>query len=96
MSYKLVFHEDAANEWRKLDRTVVEHFRKKLKERIENPRVPSAKVSGGADLYKIKLRTLGFRLVYQVRDGQLIVLVLSVGKRERNAAYQIALGRVND
>ncbi|WP_297575617.1 type II toxin-antitoxin system RelE/ParE family toxin [uncultured Deefgea sp.] len=94
MSFKLVFHEDAGIEWRKLDRTVAEQFKKKLKERLENPRILSAKVSGGADLYKIKLRTVGYRLVYQVIDAQVIVLVLSVGKREKNAAYTAALGRL--
>lgn len=94
MTFKLVFHENADIEWRKLDRTVVEQFKKKLKERLESPRIPSAKVSGGADLYKIKLRTVGYRLVYQVRDEQVIVLVLSVGKREKNAAYNAALGRL--
>ena len=37
--------------------------------------------SGGVDLYKIKLRTVGFRLVYQVQGKLLTVLALSVGKR---------------
>lgn len=54
----------------------------------------SAHVSGGSHLYKIKLRAAGFRLVYQVRDQAITVLVLSVGKRERNAAYNAALVRL--
>jgi len=36
------------------------------------------------DCYKIKLRSAGYRLVYQVRDGELVVSVIAVGKRERN------------
>jgi mRNA interferase RelE/StbE len=32
-------------------------------------------------------------LVYEVRDAELIVLVLAVGKRERNAVYQAASKR---
>ena len=93
MTYKLGFHSDALDEWRKLDKTVASQLQKKLIERLENPIVPSDRVSGGADLYKIKLRTVGYRLVYQVQNQQLIVLVLSVGKRERNVAYKSALFR---
>ena len=39
------------------------------------------------DRYKIKLRSAGYRLVYEVRDRELIVVVVAVGKRERNAVY---------
>ena len=39
MSYKLAFHPDALVEWRKLDATVSEQFKKKLDERLQHPRV---------------------------------------------------------
>ena len=94
MTYKLGFHPAALDEWRRLDKTVASQLQKKLSERLENAIVDSARVSGGADLYKIKLRTVGYRLVYQVQNQQLIVLVLSVGKRDRNAAYKSALFRL--
>lgn len=32
-------------------------------------------------------QTAGFRLVYDVRDGEVLVLVVAVGKRERHAVY---------
>ena len=94
MRYELAFHPDALDEWHRLDKAVAEQLKKKLAERLENPVVSSARVSGGVDLYKIKLRTVGFRLVYQVQGKELTVLVLSVGKRERNAAYKSALIRL--
>ena len=93
MSYKLSFHPDALEEWRKLDATVSEQFRKKLAERLQNPRVPSAKLTGHEDRYKIKLRSVGYRLVYEVRDAVLLVIVVAVGKRERNAVYRVAAKR---
>jgi len=34
MNYKLAFHPDALAEWRKLDATVSEQFKKKLAERL--------------------------------------------------------------
>ncbi|MFZ4702612.1 MAG: type II toxin-antitoxin system RelE family toxin [Candidatus Methylumidiphilus sp.] len=41
----------------------------------------------------MKLRSVGYRLVYEVRDAELIVLVVAVGKRERNAVYTAAMNR---
>ena len=53
----------------------------------------SAKLSGHPDRYKIKLRSVGYRLVYEVRDQQVLVLVIAVGKRDRNAVYRAAAAR---
>lgn len=96
MTYELAFHPDAKKEWDKLDGSVKSQFKKKLAERLEMPRVPSAAVSGGQDLYKIKLRALGYRLVYQVQDNIVTVYVLSVGLRENNQAYKDTLYREDD
>ncbi|MDR2220138.1 MAG: type II toxin-antitoxin system RelE/ParE family toxin [Methylobacillus sp.] len=93
MSFKLGFLEEALKEWNKLDNGTREQFKAKLAERLENPRVPSAKLSGHKDRYKIKLRSVGYRLVYEVRDGALLVIVIAVGKRERSAVYKIATKR---
>ena len=94
MTYKLVFKVDAKKESEKLDSTVRSIFAKKLKERIQQPHVESSRLSGMKDCYKIKLRRAGFRLVYQVRDKDLVVSVVAVGKRERNLVYKIASKRM--
>ena len=93
MRFKLGFVDDAMKEWHKLDRGTREQFKTKLMERLEDPRVPAAKMSGHQDRYKIKLRSVGYRLVYEVRDAELIVVVVAVGKRERNAVYLAAAKR---
>jgi mRNA interferase RelE/StbE len=90
MSYELAFLEAALKEWRKLDNQTREQFKAKLEERLLNPKVPSARLHGAKERYKIKLRNAGYRLVYEVRDQQLIVLVVAVGKRERNEVYKVA------
>ncbi|MDY0970778.1 type II toxin-antitoxin system RelE family toxin [Siccibacter turicensis] len=89
MTYKLHFEVHALAEWKKLGHTVREEFKKSLAKRLINPRVPSARLHGYKDYYKIKQRASGYRLVYQVRDDVVTVLVLSVGKRERSAAYTV-------
>ena len=93
-TYKLRFHELAFAEWQKLDGSVREPFKKKLAERLENPRVPRAALAGMPDCYKIKLRTLGYRLVYRVEDDIVFVTVVAIGRRDRNQVYRLAEDRL--
>lgn len=90
MTFELEFLEEALTEWHRLDGTVKTQFKKKLAERLVTPRVPAAKLHGHPDRYKIKLRSLGYRLVYEVREQELVVLVVAIGKRDRNAVYNAA------
>ncbi|KJG20731.1 RelE toxin [Photobacterium iliopiscarium] len=94
MTYKLNFKKSAYKEWNKLGATLREQFKKKLLERLENPHVPASKLSGADNLYKIKLRQSGYRLVYKVEDNVIIVTVLAVGKRERSDVYKKAIHRI--
>lgn len=87
MSYNLEFKSKALKEWKKLNSTIKEQFKKKLIERLENPKVPKDKLSGYENVYKIKLRSIGYRLAYEVKEEQIVVLVLTVGKRENNKVY---------
>ncbi len=95
MSFKLRFHELAWAEWQKLDGSVREPLKKKLLERLEQPRVPSAALQGMADCYKIKLKAVGYRLVYRGEDEVLYVMVIAVGKRERSRVYSEAKDRLD-
>jgi len=90
MTYELAFLDEALKEWRKLGNVPREQFKAKLVERLQNPKVPSARLHGSKERYKIKLRAAGFRLVYEVKDRELLVLVVAVGKRERNEVYKAA------
>ena len=94
MSYRLKLKQEALKEWSKLDSSVRAQFKKKLAERLQNPRVPAAKLSGQKNRFKIKLRKVGYRLVYEVRNAELVVVVVAIGKRERNAVYIAAAKRV--
>ncbi|MEE9452920.1 MAG: type II toxin-antitoxin system RelE/ParE family toxin [Paracoccaceae bacterium] len=93
MNYNLEFLPSATKEWRKLGATVRAQFVKKLTERLENPRVPASKLSGSTDRYKIKLRKSGYRLIYEVVDGRLVIMVIAIGKRNRDEAYEKAADR---
>ena len=94
MRYKLRFHAQALREWEQLERSVREPLKKKLAERLESPRVPSAALHGMADCYKIKLHSVGYRLIYRVDDTEVFVTVIATGKREKDKAYRTAMERL--
>lgn len=93
MTYKLEFLPSARKEWDRLGATIRQQLVKKLRERLEQPRVPASALRGLPDHYKIKLRSLGYRLVYRVEDRRVTVIVVAVGKREGGAVYEAALKR---
>lgn len=81
MSYKLKFLPTALKEWKKIDSSIQVQLKKKLAERLGSPHVLGSQLSGLANHYKIKLRASGYRLVYEVIDKELYVLVIAIGKR---------------
>ena len=94
-AYRLKFLPEALDEWNALDGSVKGVLRKLLKKRLEQPHVPGAELRGALrDCYKIKLLKQGYRLVYQVEDDVLVVLVLAVAKREDLAVYRSAIERL--
>ena len=95
MTYELEFHEEALKEWKKLDPLTRAQFKKQPEKRLENPHVPSSRLHGKdmRNAYKIKMRDVGYRLVYEVNDAILTVLVLAVAKRDKNEAYDLAKRR---
>ena len=93
--YRLKFLPEALVEWNALDGSVKEVLKKLLKKRLDQPRLPGAELRGDLrDCYKIKLLKQGYRLVYQVEDDVLVVLVLAVAKREDMAVYRAAVDRL--
>jgi mRNA interferase RelE/StbE len=80
--YDVEFTPSALKEWRKLDSSIRAQFAKKLKEVARAPHIPSARLSGGRNRYRIKLRSAGYRLGYQVIDDRLVVIVVGVGRRD--------------
>lgn len=96
MTYELRFKEDALKEWNKLNNTTKRQFKNKLKKRIEHPHIQADKLSGMSGCYKIKLRSVGYRLVYEVRDKELVIVVIAVGKRDKSKVYAAAMSRLLD
>jgi len=93
MSYDLKFLPQALKEWEKLGETIRAQLKKKLAQRLENPVVPADRLHGFPNHYKLKLRSSGHRLVYEVAEGEITVYVIAVGKRDDSAVYKQARRR---
>ena len=93
MSYKLKFLPSALKEWNKIGSTIREQLKKKLRERLDEPIVPADRLIGFKNHYKIKLRSAGYRQVYEVDQGEVSVIVITVGMRERSDVYSKAKKR---
>lgn len=96
MSYSLEFDARALEEWHRLGDTVRQQLKKKLAAILLNPRIEANRLHGLPDCYKIKLRSSGYRLVYQVIEQEVVVFVIAVDKRERDTVYRKAGERLGE
>ncbi|MDT8396972.1 MAG: type II toxin-antitoxin system RelE/ParE family toxin [bacterium] len=60
---------------------------------MENPVIPANRLTGFQNHFKIKLRASGYRLVYEVEEGKVRILVIAVGKRDKSSVYTKARKR---
>lgn len=74
--------------------TVRQQFKKKLAEILVNPRIEANRLRDLPDCYKIKLRSVGYRPIYQVIDQEVVVFVVAVDKCENQAAYKKSVDRL--
>lgn len=81
MTYKLEFLPSALKEWEKLGHTVRQQIEKKLRERLEAPRVQADALRDMPGHFKIKPRTSGYRLVCRVEEERVVVIVVAVQTR---------------
>ena len=94
-TYELEFDEAALKEWQDQAGSIRALFKKQLAKRLIAPHVPSARLHGDLqNTYKIKLRDAGYRLVYEVIDQRLVVVVIAVGRRDHNTVYVQASKRM--
>lgn len=93
MNYNLKFLPTALKEWKKLDNTIQVQLKKKLKKVLTKPHILSNQLRGFENHYKIKLKASGYRLVYEVIDQEITILVIAIGKRNKNEVYKHAKNR---
>lgn len=78
--HRVLFAPRAERDFRKLSPDVQRRLDPAIRALAENPRPPGCrKLAGESSLWR--LRVGDYRIVYQVRDDQLLVLVVKVGHR---------------
>lgn len=93
--YTIKVHEDFTEELAKLTPAIRTQLRKKLDKIVENPHIAKNRLKGELhECYKIKLLKAGIRLIYQVNDDEIYILLLTVGKRADSEAYETAKTRI--
>ncbi len=95
MNYNLTFLPTALKEWKKLDSSIQVQLKKKLKKVLIKPHIVSNQLRGFENHYKIKLRASGYRLVYEVIDQEICILVIAIGKRDKSEVYKQAKKRID-
>jgi mRNA interferase RelE/StbE len=80
LAWTIDFSDDAADQLRRLDKPVARRIRKYLFERVataENPRVLATALQGGYWRFRVG----DYRLICDIRDTTLVVMVLELGHR---------------
>jgi len=85
LTYKIEFRPAAEREFLRLDRTIRERLAPKIDELADNPR-PSGCKKLLAEKNRYRIRVGDYRVIYEIRDAILVVLVLSAG--HRSAIYR--------
>ncbi len=80
MSYRIEIRPRAAREYRKLPIEIRESIAERIDTLAGEPRPPGAmKLSGTQNGYRIRVGT--YRILYEIRDDLLVVVVARVGHR---------------
>jgi mRNA interferase RelE/StbE len=79
MRFQIIWSESAANELRKMERTVSKRVFKKVSQLSENPSHNVTKLVG---VPYFRLRVGDFRIIIDIQKNKLQVLIIKVGHRK--------------
>ena len=78
-SYRLAFSSSVAKDLRAIPNADVARLLARIQALAENPRPPGCEKLSGLPRYRIRQGV--YRIVYEIQDEQLVVLVVKVGHR---------------
>lgn len=78
-NYKITFKSSVAKDLRAIPTADVQRILSRIDELAENPRAQGCIKLSGNELYRV--RQGNYRIVYEIRDGELVVVVIKVGHR---------------
>lgn len=79
--YEVVFTKQALRSLRRIPRNIAMLIREKLEQLAEDPYAPNNNVTKLVGRPGYRLRVGDWRVIYELQDGQLILLVIKIGPR---------------
>jgi mRNA interferase RelE/StbE len=80
MAYRIEISPAAVSQFRKLTKVIQRQLKPHIDALADNPRPSSVeKLRGATDQYRIRVGD--YRIIYQIQDQALIILVLKIGHR---------------
>ena len=80
-SYELVFRKSVAKDLRRIPNADVARILERIRGLTNDPRPPGCEKLSGLERYRIRQGV--YRIVYEVQDRRLLVLVVKVGHRRQ-------------
>ena len=77
--YKITFKKSVTKDFKALPKADIKKILAKIDSLVENPRIEGAIKLSGHDLYRIRQGL--YRIIYEIRDNELVVQVIKVGHR---------------
>ena len=77
--YKITFKKSVAKDLKTLPKSDIKRILSKINSLSQNPRREGAIKLSGQDLYRIRQGL--YRIIYEIRDNELVVQVIKVGHR---------------
>lgn len=78
-SYELVFKKSVAKDLRQFPKADVKRILQRIRSLVEDPRPPGCEKLSGEERYRVRQGV--YRIVYEIDDRVLLVLVVKVGHR---------------
>lgn len=79
VSYRLAFKASVAKDLRRLPKAEVARLLRRIEQLAEDPRPPGCEKLSGQQRYRVRQGV--YRIVYEIEDDRLTVIVVKVGHR---------------
>jgi mRNA interferase RelE/StbE len=79
--YQIVFTKQADRTLRKMSRKLANRIREKLAQLADNPYAQHNNVKKLQNLLAYRLRVGDYRIIYEIEDDRLVILVLKIAPR---------------
>ena len=79
MTWRIVFRKSVAKDLRRIPRADVRRILAVIDSLAQDPRRPGTEKLSGSDRYRLRQGT--YRVLYEIRDEEIVVVVVKVGHR---------------